>query len=613
MLKLKILNQRINKIQKRVNYLFNKRGYNKSLIEHLDTISGTLRRDKLGNIDYTNYIPPTKIIGGYYYPRKASNPDWVSELVRKDIPLENKLSWGDIEEDLDYLINNRINTIRITLFYNLTTFNTNPLVNTNYEHDSEKSKIIKDFLYLCENKGLKVITQTNFGYEGELSDVDIASMVEYVEGINLDRFNSHIKWVTKLFNRYKDTILAHKIINEPDGFGTWANYDKALKVLKFLVKIKQEFISHHPNLPYLINTVDHINYNLRFTEMPTNEQSIYDLSDWATFNSYYWADNGHFEYVSYKRQWDYMVENNYRNKPLMMVECGFPSDYDNQGPGEESFVPENGQFDRPIGRYPFTPHTQDSQNRAIKEARYYSEKNSAIGILCWSLYKHKNVNNSPHFFQDSFGVIDAEGVKTLALDVLTETFTDGFGESNIKPLSITSGNTGQGAHINGYQGYSNNDVPAGIYLPSGGGYWVSEYLDLLTPYVINFRVKQKTSPNDNGVTLGVQFKNSSNKYHVQFEDYSNRWRLFVDDVEVAASNPSQDFGLEEKLLSFDFNSRTLGFYVDGIKIDFLSVEDSTEYDLTILQILYQKQLQVFCIASTSDVEVLEGYYTLKIS
>lgn len=574
-----------------------------------DTI--ILRNENL-SIDYSDYTGVNNIIGGFFYPRKAINPDWVSEMVREDISEADKLQWSDIEQDLDYLADNGINTLRVTIFYNLTTFGTNPLVDISQNHDQDKEAVIKGLLDRCRSRGLKIIFQTNFGYEGALSIGDLSEMQDYVDGTNESYFDRHIEWVAHLFREYSDVIIAHKIFNEPDGFGTWANYDSALTVLKFLYKLKQKFVSEYDQLPYIVNAVDHINFNLRFVEMPAGRQSIYDISDWAVFNSYYWADNGFFEFVTYRRQWDYMIENNYDDKPLLMSECGFPSDYDNQSPGEESFVPENGQFDRPQGSQPQTPHTQESQNRAIREAVYYSEQNKAIGILCWSLFKHINRTSDINFFQDSFGLIDEAGNGTTAFFDFVRAFKNDFSQIGIKPLSITGGSGSTGVDINGRNAITPNAVMAGVYIPMGGN-WESEEYIIQTPYILNIRTRQKTQPADNGIAIGINFPNGGRTFLFQYEDFSNRWRLFDNGIEVASTanaggDVALDYGTSERLISFDFATRQFQFKFDGVVQPFFDISDgTTPYDIVVPQIFLQQPFKIVSNASTADVEIIEAF------
>lgn len=365
--------------------------------ETVSGLFGDLERDSNNNLTIKN---PTdfKIKGGFYYPRKSMNPDWVSELVRTDIPVNDRLTFTDIENDLDLLIQNSINTVRVVIQYNLTTFGTNPLFDNSFNVDTVKQSVITQFLDLCRSKGIKVLTQTNFGFEGELSAGDLLEIENYNNSTDLEsndskRFNDHIDWLTGIISSYSDVIIAHKMFNEPDGFGTWSNSDTAVSILTFLGKIKKRFVFGYSNIPYIVNAVTHVNFNLRFLGANENEQSLYEISDFAAFNSYYWADNGFFEFTHYRRQFEFMNSNNYLNKPLIMMEFGYPSDYDGQDyiddlNQDESFVPANGQFDRPIGNNTFMPHTQESQDRATKEAVFFGEKYDAIGLLCWSLFKH---------------------------------------------------------------------------------------------------------------------------------------------------------------------------------------------------------------------------------
>lgn len=570
------------------------------------------RTDNLA-IDYSNYTGITGLVGGFYYPRMSPNPDWVSAMVRTDTV--DVVTQADIDTDLDYLQTHNINTIRIVIQYNLTTYRTNPLVDGSFNHDVNKTNAIRALIQSAKDRGIKVMTQTNFGYEGALSAGDLSEMQDYVDGVNEDRFNTHIAWMGDIFREFPETIIAHKMFNEPDGFGVWADYDQALTVLKFLRKLKETFVAEFNEIPYTVNAVDHVNFNLRFSEMPIGFQSIYDLSDWAMFNSYYWADNGSFAFVSYKRQWDYMVDNNYDNKPLIMSECGFPSDYDGQGVGEASFVPENGQFDRPQGSYPKTPHNQESQNRAIREAVFYSEQNNAIGILCWSLFKHNDRFSDPNFFQDSFGVIDANGVGTTAFFDLKRAFSQEFSDEYIKPLSITSGTGSVGTEINGRVAPTANAVMAGVYIPTGDN-WQSENFNLKTPYILNVRTAQLTQPADNGIAIALNFADGKKVYQFRYEDFSNRWRFFEDGTEVAATadasgDSALDYGTDERLISFDFSGRAFKFLFDDVEQSFLDISDNTTpYNINLAQTTLQDRLKIEVNATTADVEVREAYLSI---
>lgn len=578
-----------------------------------------LRRSN-NSIIYDSSVFETPIVGGFYYPRKAVNPDWVSEMVRTDIVESDRLSWGDIENDLDYLVNTGVNTVRIVIQTSLTTFGTNPLVyaSNNYTTDLGKSNVLNDFAIRCKERGLKIITQTNFGYEGALSESDISEMEDYLNDINIERFNNHLDWVTSFIDSYKGTIIAHKMFNEPDGFGTWSNYDDALTILKFLFKLKERFVNNYNDIPYICNAVTHDNFNMRFTEMPVGQQSLYDLSDWSLFNSYYWGATSYAPYFIYALQWDFMVENNYDNKPIMMSECGYPSDYDNQvyvddNNQDESFVPANGQFDRPIGNNEEMPHTQESQNRSIREAVYYSQKNNASGILCWSLFKHHNRTSDPNFFQDSFGLIDETGLGTDAYFEFVRAFKSEFASNGTKPLSITNGIGSTNTRINGIHGYQSGDVICGILIPKGDN-WKSDEYDELSPYVLNVKVAQQEQPVDNGISIGFEIPRAGQTFLFQYEDYSNRWRFFLNGEEVAATlDIGEDFGTSDRVISFDFTKRDFGFYMDGVLMYFKDINDvEIDYNINFNQQWHQYPKKIICNASTSVVEVKEANLTNDI-
>lgn len=589
---------------------------------------GSLSRSKGGQLKNDNETG-FKIIGGFYYPRKSMNPDWVSEMVRTDISEEDRLKWSDIEDDLDQLVSEGVNTVRVVIQYNLTTFDTNPLVDDSFNVDVSKEAVILSFLNRCRQKGLYVFTQTNFGYEGELSEVDINEMSLYNNSTGVGqealRFNAHIDWMTSIINNYSDVVICHKIFNEPDGFGTWANYNDAVTILRFLGKIKERFISGAPNVPYIVNAVTHVNFNNRFNGAVEGEQSLYEISDWAVFNSYYWADNGFFNYTHYRRQFEFMVNNNYLNKPLLMTEFGWPSDYEGQDytdeeNQDESFVPANGQFDRPIGNNTLMPHTQESQDKAVKEAVFFSEENDAIGVMCWSLYKHVDRLGlgKPSFFQDSFGLIGADGsTENKSFKYLVNAFGNKFNSDEEAPFSITGGSVFGGAHINGDQGFEPNDVPAGVFIPVGGGF-VSNPLNLKSPFKLNAVVRQTSLPSDNGIVIGVEFENFET-LQFRFEDFSNRWRLFrvnsQGDNELAAT-PEQtgaeefDFGTEDRLITIDFSSQYLNLYVDGVKQNFFEEGEVEGYNYSVLdQTALLSNYKLICNATTSDVELKEVYYS----
>jgi hypothetical protein len=596
----------------------------------LNSVFGDLSRNKDNELiikDKTDFV----LRGGFYYPRKSINPDWISELVRTDIPENDRLTFQDIESDLDLLVDNDLNTIRIVIQYNLTTFGTNPLFDTSFNVDTEKENVLNQFINLCNNKGLKVVTQSNFGYEGELSASDLTEIENYInsndENANESlRFNSHIDWITSLISSNTGTIIAHKIFNEPDGFGTWSNPETATNVLRFLAKIKQRFISGYSNIPYIVNAVNHVNFNVRFPSSLENEQSLYEISDFAAFNSYYWADNGYFNFVHYRRQFQYMTDNNYLDKPLIMMEFGYPSDYDGQdyideSNQDESFVPANGQFDRPLDNNSFMPHTQESQDRAAKEAVFFGEKFNAIGLLCWSLFKHEDRLNlgKPSFFQDSFGFIGSDGdTSNTSLKMLSKFNNTKFDSNNIAPFSITKGSVFGSAHINGDAGFSTGDVPAGVQIPIGSGY-KSEVLNLKTPYKINLVVSQETQPIDNGIVVGLEFSQNESfvkSLQFRFEDFTNRWRLFELDSngenEIAATidrtgDINFDFGTVKKVLTIDLSNNSLKFFVDGVEQSFLNGGNSYNYSL--FGDLTQRDIKIICNSTTSDVKLYEAYYT----
>jgi hypothetical protein len=232
--------------------------------------------------------------------------------------------------------------------------------------------------------------------------------------------------------------------------------------------------------------------------------------------------------------------------------------------------------------------------------------------MCWSLFQHINENSDPNFFQDSFGLISSDGSLTRSFNQLKRSFKNQYSEEGLRPFSLLGGTVFNGAHINGFdngsgQGFIPEDSPAGVYMPQGSGY-ISSNLDLRTPFILSCVVKQTILPADNGVSIGIDFVNNGN-VRVQFEDFSNRYRLFINGVEVAATlDVGSDFGLSEKTISFNLSSRFLDIYVDGVKLDFISVSDSSPYSLSINQIWYQADKKIICNGTTSPVNLIEVYY-----
>lgn len=128
-------------------------------------------------------------------------------------------------------------------------------------------------------------------------------------------------------------------------------------------------------------------------------------------------------------------------------------------------------------------------------------------------------------------------------------------------------------------------------------------------------MNQVVQPADNGVVIGLEFVNYST-VQFRFEDFTNRWRMFIDNVEVAATadqtgNVLFDFGITNRKLTIDLSNNNLKFFVDDVEQTFFDVSTSNEYNYSLSgSISSIADIKLICNATTSDVKLREVFYTI---
>jgi hypothetical protein len=580
-----VFNAKLSVAQKQIVIDYLKTKYALTVSAHRTTQNLTSRGERLK--------------GAMYWPKNATSPDWWPAYLR------GLITDAEIEADLHTMKTELgINTVRVFIFYDLEFRKSGELDFTNgsgTKNDAMRAKL-SHFIDLADAEGLDVIP--SLFQEMETSDATQFGVGTTLVD-NLTYHKEYAHWLADMFAT-KDNVPAVVIINEPDGFGAWGDNTRAINILTWLREIKTELESVLPDTPIWINTSTHDNVVDVFAGAPSGSRSIYEISDAYVFNSFLWADNGYWEYSVPPIIFNYVLSNNTSNKPIVLMEFGHPSHSDDDG-----VIIASGFWDKPVGHRPTTPSTEDMQKRAIAEFSYWAEQKYIDGVSVWSGLDHPE-----NVYRDPFGLVDIDGTGKAAAALFKRIFTDTFDENGEAPLSLMQGTSSGTAKINGIEGTS--DLPGGVTIPAGESY-ASDALPYKIPVGIKLSLKQSTRPASGGPKVGVALKAAGvNKtIDVRREESTKRWRLYIDNTEVASTVENTDGGLSTNTFTLEFrftDDQTISILVDGSALTFYTVSGGTitgtpySYTLSAQELASDLVLQVAAV-STSQTDVISAYAT----
>lgn len=553
-----IFNSKLSTAQKKIVYEYLSDKYAINTLDHRSILNLTTRGERYK--------------GAMYWPKMATTPDWWPAYRRGVITDE------DIREDLSRIHDELgVNTIRVFVFYDLEYRKSGELDFTDGNGNKSEAMLAKlsDFIDIADEEGLDVIP--SLFQEMESSDATQFGVGTTLVD-NLTYHKEYVNWLSTMIST-KDNVPAIIIINEPDGFGAWANNTRAENILTWLREIKTEINSVLPDMSVWVNTSTHDNVFRDFSGAPSGSQSIYEITDVVAFNSFLWADNGYWEYSVPPITFQYVLNNNTDNKPVILMEFGHPSHDDDDG-----IILSGGFWDKPVGSKPTTPSTEAMQKKAVGEFTYWTEKKYFDGASVWSALDHPT-----SVYRDPFGLIDdADDLGKPAAAYFKRMFTGKFDENGEVPISLLDGTVSDGT-VNGVDGTT--DVPAGVYfLPDEHGIYTSNVLPYKLPLGIKLDMQQSDVTSSDGIEFGWDLRSAGVNKPIRIirDEAEKKWTLSIDNTIVAASVDDSDAGIgtdiftvyliidEDGLITFKYNDQSVILY------DVISdVRQSTVYDTTL--------------------------------
>lgn len=479
---------------------------------------------------------PYPMKGAMYWPSSATEPSWWPEWI------SGSITDSDIEADLDLLVVTRSNTVRVFIPYR----NPNSWGFTDGAggHDGTALVYFVRFVEIAKSKGLFVVP-TIF-QEMEVTEDGGFPIPRYPEEPGKDILNKNrgrhedfIRWFMEGV-RELENVPVVIVKNEPDGKGAWDSEYARHTIMSWLVDMYAVAKEVAPNIRLSSVAAAHTNLFKESLNQPVGEQSIYDIADVAMWNSFRWSDNGDWEYQIPENWLQFVVNRNVQNKPLVLSEFGWPSHYDETG-----VIPSNQEFDKPLGWRPNTPCDEDTQKRAYAETiawieMFTAQERGLHGALAWSLIdKPTPEPTSPTtYYRDPFAMFNDNRTPREAVEWFTRLYTNNFTKSGRlwQPIARAEGN----ALINGVYPHGTIGPPAGALIEEEKELYVQAIARI--PIGIEYELEFLKIPTSNGVAL-INNISGGKQIHVRREEYSNRWRLFYDNEEVAASTPESPGGL----------------------------------------------------------------------
>jgi hypothetical protein len=575
----------------------------------IQTIGGKYA-DETGNIsiptDVTSlHSTAKKLKFVMYWPQLSPYMDWWKELEN------NMFDWSDIDSDLNMIKSNLgANAVRIFIYYDHQFRQTGTLGWTDGagNHNPIRLDQLKQFISLAEEFELDVIV-TMYQLLPALTPADNWDFLE----TDIEHYMSFHAWILNGIKGHKN-VTCYNLMNEPDGYGVFANPALGSRVLVFLNKLRNLGKVIAPNLKCIVNATTHDNSFRRFPNTPSEATSIYDITDVLAHNSFRWADTGDWPGTNFQTQLAYLNAKNVLNKPIAMMECGFPANYaqqlvegfplfnesgelieGNATATDESIVPQGNIFDRPIGRVGGLPHTQDNQAKSVGEAIAMAERYDLDGLGVWSAFDHKakflvGQYAAPYIYRDPFGLIDKNRVVLPAGKLFKYALTEKYPQNLKHKLSLSSGTVGGDARINGLGGYNTADAtkntPNGVYLGVGGSYWNSEALAVSFPtkIVLNFTIRTAyTHQEPMIISILTNGKQLDFRYKVYGVNSWQRLDATSADIDRGWASNSPILGVGDHSLMIDFSTVDLSptITIDGILLDY-SASGIEPFDLWML-------------------------------
>lgn len=494
-----------------------------------------------------------RLKGAMYWPRKATEMHWWLEYLNGDITDQ------DLRDDLQLMKNDLgINTVRVFLYYDykFKTTGTVCFVDGSGVVNQAMVNKVSTFLDLANEYQLDVLPTMfmglNYDNPGGLGSGT------YLQD-NYAAHENYLEIYTQLFEN-KTNVPSIILLNEPDGFGAWSDNTRATNLLVWLKDLKDASKQVFPGLNVYVNSSTHDNSFVVFPGAPIGSQSIYQISDALAFNSFLWADNGYWEFQVPPNIYEYANTNNTLNKPIILTEFGWPSDYDETG-----IVVANQQWDKPLGHRPTTPSTLEMQEMAYNEFTYWIDKFNIDGTLAWSAFDHV-----PGSYQDPFSMIEYDGTPKESANLFKRLFTDRAAPSSGRmPWSLLDGEvSGGGAKLNGRNGTTS--TPAGVDLPAGTSY-TSSILPYKIPMNIEVSFKHPGNiPSAYGAGIGIQFVAGglNQRLWVRRDEANNEWEVWNSNEQIAGTQASYDSDLnnQEHSILFEMSSDQIIISFDNSQV-----------------------------------------------
>jgi Cellulase (glycosyl hydrolase family 5) len=558
--------------------------------------------DENGNISYNLpklHSTEKKLKFVMYWPRLSPNMDWWKELD------QNMFTWTDISNDLDQIkAELGVNAVRVFTYYDHQFRQTGTLGWTDGfgNHNSVRLAQLKQFIELADSKGLDVVI-TMYQLLPALTPTDNWNFLEN----DIAHYISFHTWLLNGIKNYKN-VVSYNLINEPDGYGVFGDTVLGGRVLIFLNTLRKTGKTIAPNLLCIVNATTHDNSFRRFPGTSADATSIYDITDVLAHNSFRWADTGDWPGTNFQTQLAYLNAKNVLNKPIAMMECGFPANYAQQSVSgypsvnesgiptggnatitEESIVPQGNIFNRPFGVSTGLAHTSANQVKSVGEAIAMAERYDLDGLGAWSAFDHYHPTAS-YVYRDPFGLIDRDGVVLPAGKIFKYALTERFPYDLKHKLSLSSGTVGGDARINGLGGYNTADItkntPNGVYLGVGGSYWNSEALAVSFPtkIVLNFTIRTAyTHQEPMIISILTNGKQLDFRYKVYGVNSWQRLEATSADIDRGWASNSPVLGVGNHSLMIDFSTVDLSptITIDGILLDY-SASGIEPFDLWML-------------------------------
>lgn len=544
-----------------------------------------------------------QIKGVMYWPKEAVTPDWwpaYEDGTITDAEITAELQ--NIKETLG------INTVRVFLYYDLE-YRKNSVIGFTDGAGTENAAMlakVSRFIDLAAAEGIDVIPSL-FQEMESFDPEDFGTGTTLAD--NLTYHQEYAAWLGEMFAT-KDNIPAILIMNEPDGFGAWADNARAAKILTWLRAIKTTLEAEVGDIPIWVNATTHDNVVKTIAGAPVGSTTIYSVSDAYAFNSFLWADNGYWEYTIPPVFFDYAHTNNPEDKPVVLTEFGQPSHYDDDG-----LVIANEFWNNPLGSRPTTPSTEATQKQAILEFSYWLEQKRIDGALAWSALDHP-----VDVYRDPFGLIDIDDTGKEAAPLFKRLFSGRFDANGEAPLSLMQGSSTGDSTINGVDGTT--DLPAGLEVAAGESY-TSEVLPYKLPLGTKLFLTQGTRPTSGGPSVSYLLRSGAVRKTLTLarDEARKRWTISVDGSLVAATEDNVDAGLSTSNFSLELRvaeSGGLSVLVDGTTVSLFETSGSDATDTSYTDTLSTTELKADVIlqiaaAATQDLEVTSAVVTGSVN